>query len=58
MLYKKLEKDFSVKSNKKIIHYKDELPLFESYGIKNPINSLNRRKYLSKIWGIFSHKPY
>ena len=55
-LYKKLEKDFSVKSNKKITHYKDKLPLFESYGIKNPINSLTEENIYLKSGGLFSNK--
>ena len=50
-LYKKLEKDFSVKSNKKITHYKDKHPLFESYGIKNPINSLTEENIYLKSGG-------
>ena len=46
---KKLEKDFSVKSNKKkLIHYNDSLPLFESYGINNPINSLTEENIYLK----------
>ncbi len=56
-LYKKLEKDFSVKSNKKIIHYKDELPLFESYGIKNPINSLTEENIYLKSGGYLVINP-
>ena len=43
--YKKLEKDFSVKS-KKITQYKEKLPLFENYGIKNPINSQQMKIYI------------
>ena len=45
-VYKNIEKDFSVKSNKKITHYKEKLPLFESYGIKNPIHSLMEENIL------------
>ena len=56
-LYKKLEKDFSVKSNKKIIHYKDKLPLFESYGIKNPINSLTEENIYLKSGGYLVINP-
>ena len=55
--YKKLEKDFSVKSNKKIIHYKDKLPLFESYGIKNPINSLTEENIYLKSGGYLVINP-
>ena len=51
-LYQELEKDFSLKSNRKITHYKDKLPLFESYGIK--INSLTE-EYLLKIRWVFSN---
>ncbi len=56
-LYKKLEKDFSVKSNKKISHYKDKLPLFESYGIKNPFNSLTQDNIYLKSGGYLVINP-
>ena len=56
-LYKKLEKDFSVKSNKKILHYKDKLPLFENYGIKNPINSLTEENIYLKSGGYLVINP-
>ncbi len=56
-LYKKLEKDFSIKSNKKITHYKDKLPLFESYGIKNPINSLTEENIYLKSGGYLVINP-
>ena len=56
-LYKKLEKDFSVKSKKKIIHYKEKLPLFESYGIKNPINSLTEENIYLKSGGYLVINP-
>ena len=56
-LYNKLEKDFSVKSNKKITHYKDKLPLFESYGIKNPINSLTEENIYLKSGGYLVINP-
>jgi len=55
--YKKLEKDFSVKSNKKITHYKDKLPLFENYGIKNPINSLTEENIYLKSGGYLVINP-
>ena len=55
--YKKLEKDFSIKSNKKLIHYKDKLPLFESYGIKNPINSLTEENIYLKSGGYLVINP-
>ena len=55
--YKKLEKDFSVKSNKKIIHYKDKLPLFEGYGIKNPINSMTEENIYLKSGGYLVINP-
>ncbi len=56
-LYKKLEKDFSVKTNKKITHYKDKFPLFESYGIKNPINSLSEENIYLKSGGYLVINP-
>ena len=56
-VYKKYEKDFSVKSNKKIIHYKDKFPLFESYGIKNPINSLTEENIYLKSGGYLVINP-
>ena len=56
-LYKKLEKDFSVKSNKKITHYKDKLPLFESFGIKNPINSMTEENIYLKSGGYLVINP-
>ena len=56
-LYKKLEKDFSVKSNKKITHYRDKLPLFENYGIKNPINSLLEENIYLKSGGYLVINP-
>ncbi len=56
-LYKKIENDFSVKSNKKITHYKDKLPLFESYGIKNPINSLTEENIYLKSGGYLVINP-
>lgn len=56
-LYKKLENDFSVKSNKKIIHYKDKNPLFESYGIKNPINNLTEENIYLKSGGYLVINP-
>ena len=56
-LYKKLEKDFSVKSNKKITHYNDKLPLFENYGIQNPINSLTEENIYLKSGGYLVINP-
>ena len=56
-LYKKLEKDFSVKSNKKITLYKDKLPLFESYGIKNPLNNLTEDNIYLKSGGYLVINP-
>ena len=56
-LYKKLEKDFSVKSNKKITHYTDKLPLFENYGIKNPINNLTEDIIYLKSGGYLVINP-
>ena len=46
-----------VKSNKKITHYKDKLPLFESYGIKNPINSLTEENIYLKSGGYLVINP-
>ena len=56
-LYKKLEKDFSVKSKKKITYYKDKLPIFESYGIKNPINILTEENIYLKSGGYLVINP-
>ncbi len=56
-LYKKLEKDFSVKTNKKITHYKEKSPLFENYGIKNPINSLTEENIYLKSGGYLVINP-
>ena len=56
-LYKKLEKDFSVKTNKTITHYKEKLPLFESYGIKNPIDSLSQENIYLKSGGYLVINP-
>ncbi len=56
-LYKKIENDFSVKSNKKITHYKDKLPLFESYGIKNPIISMTEENIYLKSGGYLVINP-
>ena len=55
--YKKLEKDFSVKSKKKITKYKEKLPLFENYGIKNPINSLTDENIYLKSGGYLVINP-
>ncbi len=56
-LYKKLEKDFSVKSNKIITHHNDKLPLFESFGIRNPINSLTEENIYLKSGGYLVINP-
>ncbi len=56
-LYQKLEKDFSVKSNKKITHYKDKNPLFENYGFKNPLNSLTEEYIYLKSGGYLVINP-
>ncbi len=56
-LYKKLENDFSVKSNKKIIHYKDKNPLFENYGFKNPLYSLTEENIYLKSGGYLVINP-
>ena len=55
--YKKLEKDFSVNSNKKITHYNEKQPLFESYGIKNPINILTEENIYLKSGGYLVINP-
>jgi len=55
--YKKLEGEFSVNKNKKITHYKEKLPLFESYGIKNPINSLSEENIYMKSGGYLVINP-
>ena len=55
--YQKLEKDFSVKSNKKITHYKDKNPLFENYGFKNPLNSLTEEYIYLKSGGYLVINP-
>ena len=54
--YKKLESEFSV-NKKKITHYKEKLPLFESYGIKNPINSLSEENIYMKSGGYLVINP-
>ncbi len=56
-LYKKLEKNFSMKSDKKITHYKGKLPLFENYGIKNPINTLTEENIYLKSGGYLVINP-
>ena len=56
-LYKKIENDFSVKSKKKITHYKDKLPIFENYGIKNPINSMTEENIYLKSGGYLVINP-
>ena len=56
-IYKKIEKDFSVKSNKKITHFNEKLPLFESYGIKNPIHSLTEENIYLKSGGYLVINP-
>ena len=56
-LYKKLEKDFSIKSKKKLIHYNDTQPIFENYGIRNPINSLTEENIYLKSGGYLVINP-
>ncbi len=56
-LYKKYERYFSKKSNIKMTHYKDKLPLFESYGVKNPINSLTEDNIYLKSGGYLVINP-
>ena len=55
--YKKLESEFSVNKNKKITHYKEKLPLFESFGIKNPIDSLSEENIYMKSGGYLVINP-
>ncbi|MFL2533335.1 MAG: Rne/Rng family ribonuclease [Alphaproteobacteria bacterium] len=55
--YKKLEDEFSVNKNTKITHYKEKLPLFESFGIKNPINSLSEENIYMKSGGYLVINP-
>ena len=55
--YKKLEEEFSVNKNTKITHYKEKLPLFESFGIKNPINSLSEENIYMKSGGYLVINP-
>ena len=55
--YKKLEGEFSIKKNTKITHYKEKLPLFESFGIKNPINSLSEENIYLKSGGYLVINP-
>jgi len=55
--YKKLEQEFSVNKNTKITHYKEKLPLFESFGIKNPINSLSEENIYMKSGGYLVINP-
>ena len=45
-LYKKLENDFSVKSNKKIIHYKDKNPLLKITVLKIHCIVLQKRIFI------------
>ena len=55
--YKKFEKEFSVNKKTKITHYKEKLPLFESFGIKNPINSLSEENIYMKSGGYLVINP-
>ena len=55
--YKRLEKEFSVNKNIKLVHYKEKLPLFESYGIINPINSLSEENIYLKSGGYLVINP-
>jgi ribonuclease E len=55
--YKKLEEEFSVNKNTKLTHYKEKLPLFESFGIKNPINSLSEENIYMKSGGYLVINP-
>ena len=42
---------------KKIIHHDDKLPLFESYGIKNPLHSLTEENIYLKSGGYLVINP-
>ncbi len=55
--YKKLEKEFSIGKNKKITHFKNKQSLFESYGIKNPINTLSDENIYMKSGGYIVINP-
>ncbi len=55
--YKKTEEEFSVNKNKKLTHYKEKLPLFESYGFKNPIKSLSEENIYMKSGGYLVINP-
>ncbi len=55
--YKKIEEEFSVNKNKKLTHYKEKLPLFESYGFKNPIKTLSEENIYMKSGGYLVINP-
>ena len=55
--YKKLEKEFSIGKNNKITHFKNKQSLFESYGIKNPINTLSDENIYMKSGGYIVINP-
>ena len=55
--YKKLEKEFSIGKNSKITHFKNKQSLFESYGIKNPINTLSDENIYMKSGGYIVINP-
>ena len=55
--YKKTEEEFSANKNKKLTHYKEKLPLFESYGFKNPIKSLSEENIYMKSGGYLVINP-
>ena len=55
--FKKIENDFSKSKSKKITLYKEKEPLFESYGIKNPIGYLNNQNVYLKSGGYLVINP-
>ena len=55
--FQKIEKDFSRVASKKITLYKEKEPLFENYGIKNPISYLNNQNVYLKSGGYLVINP-
>ena len=55
--FKKIENDLSKGKSKKITLYKEKEPLFESYGIKNPIGYLNNQNVYLKSGGYLVINP-
>ncbi len=55
--FKKIENDLSKGKSKKVTLYKEKEPLFESYGIKNPIGYLNNQNVYLKSGGYLVINP-